>query len=97
MQPRKCLECIFAVCILQEMNSYQQTREFCAIWVSRQVAEPNVGMDCKTKSLPYISLNADLAKMRIERKIVPFSLFLKLNKKCKRKSPNQKGQGFIVI
>mgnify|MGYP001735834535 len=47
MQPRKCLECVFAVCILQEMNSYQQTREFCAIWVSRQVAEPNVGMDCK--------------------------------------------------
>lgn len=51
----------------------------------------------KAKSLPYISLNGDLAKLRIERKIVPFSLFLKLNKKCKRKSPNQKGRGFIVI
>lgn len=47
--------------------------------------------------LLYISLNGDLAKLRIERKIVPFSLFLKLNKKCKRKSPNQKGRGFIVI
>ena len=51
----------------------------------------------KAKSLPYISLNGDLAKLRIERKIVPFSLFLKLNKKCKRKSPDQKGRGFIVI
>jgi hypothetical protein len=51
----------------------------------------------KAKRLPYISLNGDLAKLRIERKIVPFSLFLKLNKKCKRKSPNQKGRGFIVI
>lgn len=35
---KKVLECVFAVCILQEMNSYQQTREFCVIWVSRQVA-----------------------------------------------------------
>lgn len=51
----------------------------------------------KAKRFPYISLNEDLAKLRIERKIVPFSLFLKLNKKCKRKSPNQKGRGFIVI
>lgn len=51
----------------------------------------------KAKRLPYISLNGDLAKLRIERKIVPFSLFLKLNKKMQKKSPNQKGRGFIVI
>ena len=42
--------------------------------------------------LLYISLNGDLAKLRIERKIVPFSLFLKLNKKCKKKpQPERSG------
>lgn len=51
----------------------------------------------KAKSIPCISLNVDLAKLEIKQNIVPFSLFLKLNKKCKRKSPNQKGRGFIVI
>lgn len=47
IQPRKHLVCVSAVSFLQEMNLHQQTREFCAIWVSRQVAEPNVGKDCK--------------------------------------------------
>lgn len=62
-----------------------------------RVLDELYGLRQEAKSPPYISLNGDLAKLRIERKIVPFSLFLKLNKKCKRKSPNQKGQGFIVI
>ena len=93
MQPRKCLECVFAVCILQEMNSYQQTRESCAIWESRQVANRMSVRIAKTKNLPYISLNDDLAKLRIERKIVPFSLFLKLNKKMLKKKPQPERSG----
>lgn len=47
----------------------------------------------KAKSLPYISLNGDLAKLRIERKIVPFSLFLKLNKKMQKKKPQPERSG----
>lgn len=62
-----------------------------------RVLDELYGLRQEAKRLPYISLNGDLAKLRIERKIVPFSLFLKLNKKCKRKSPDLSGWGFIVI
>jgi len=47
----------------------------------------------KAKRLPYISLNGDLAKLRIERKIVPLSLFLKLNKKMQKKKPQPERSG----
>lgn len=51
----------------------------------------------KAKRLPYISLNGDLAKLRIERKIVPLFVIFETKQKNAKKSPNQKGRGFIVI
>lgn len=44
-----------------------------------RVLDEMYGLRQEAKSPPYISLNGDLAKFRIEREIVPFSLFLKLN------------------
>lgn len=44
-----------------------------------RVLDELYGLRQEAKSPPYISLNGDLAKLRIEREIVPFSLFLKLN------------------
>lgn len=78
MQPRKCLECVFAVCILQEMNSYQQTREFWMNCMACGKLHRRMPVKIpKAKSLLYISLNGDLAKLEIKQNTVPFSLIFK--------------------
>lgn len=43
----------------------------------RQVASQDACKDSKTKSIPCISLNVDLAKLEIKQNIVPFSLIFK--------------------
>lgn len=58
-----------------------------------RVLDELYGLRQEAKSPPYISLNGDLAKLRIERKIVPFSLFLKLNKKMQKKKPQPERSG----
>lgn len=64
--------------ILQEMNLHQQVCEF---WMNSMACgklHRRIPVKIpKAKSLPYISLNRDLAKLEIKQNTVPFSLIFK--------------------
>lgn len=63
---------------LQEMNLHQQVCEFWMNCMACGKLHRRMPVKIpKAKSIPYISLNVDLAKLEIKQNIVPFSLIFK--------------------